>query len=525
MQHLFTKALTIDYPRFKVQGSNGYRILPPIVFEGSASYGPSVQQANDKHTECMQDATDATRIALEEGYRVFINGGAGFCNSIMHLQAAPSIGDFAINITNTTPHIAKAEGALPGIDQMLVARDQMFSLRKAVFGIAGVEYSNRGGSGTVDEFMDTILRMVYGEMSADKPLAFNSRHNFYHPVFDQLRLSEKYGYVPGGFVDRLIIGDKPRDLILATKDRLLSLTDEQFYQATHYRPHYRKKEMAIEFRGPYNQFRRNWRKGTMGAPVIALVTGRSVDENHDKRSARHRLTDEIDVAAIIKGIKAAAPNAVILFINEESRLAKRIHTEAQANDMASLGISAADHTGRMMYGTGTTKVAENSSLINSAVIDLADVIVPMDLSLRAQSIFWQSLVYAVIREPEFSFKEIMPLNKNGIYAHTEEMISSMIKCGVINPNVRNCYYDQVKDESALVENIATALIGKGKRFDVKEYPNPPPEKVAHVQLPPDDRVLELTPVVVRKVAELIQPPRDGNVHRHVRGVRGLVAAR
>ena len=524
MKHLFSKALTIDYPRFKVPGTNGYRILPPIVFEGSASYGPSVLQANSRHLECMQDATDATKVALAEGYRVFINGGAGFCDSIMHLQAAPSIGNFAINITNTTPHIAKAEGALSGIDQMLVASDHMFSLRKAVFGISGVEYSNRGGSGTVDEFMDTILRMVYGEMSLDKPLAFNNRHGFYNAMFDQLRLSEKYGYVPRGFVDRLIVGDNPRDLILATKDHLLSLNDREFYDATHYRPRYRKKDMAIEFQGPYTPFRRNWRNDTMGAPVIALVTGRSVDEHQDKRRVRHDLINKIDVAAIIRGIKASAPNAVILFINEESRLAKRIHTEAQANDMATLGISAADHTGRIMYGTGTTKVAENSSLINSTIIDLADVIVPMDLSLRAQSIFWQSLVYAVIREPEFKYKEIMPLNKNGIYGHTEEMISNMIKCGVIHPDVRKWYY-QVEDESALTENIASMLRCEGKRFDIQDYPPPPKEKVTHVELPPGERVLTLTPEVVRKTTWLIQPPRDGDVHRHVKGMRSLVFAR
>lgn len=519
MRHLLEKARKIDFPTFTVQGKQ--RVLPPILFQGSASYGPTVIETNKlhNHQECIDDARATTKAALEVGYRIFINGGAGFFFSIMHHQGEPSIGPGALNITNTTPHIAQFEGALPGIDLMLVAKKHLFSLRKALFGIAGVEVTNRGASGTVDEFVDTILRMAYGEMSPNKPLAFNNRHNFYDSIFAQLQQSADYGYLPADFLKRLIIGQNGPDLIMATKDRLMSLTDEEFHSATHYRPQYRQKELVIERSGgPYNKKRRAWVPGSFKAPVIALVTGRSVDEDPKKRNKRHALTEKIDVDAIIKGIKSVTPNAVILFIDEESHLAKRIHDTAKLYNLRTLGISSASHTRRAMFGMGTTKIAENSSLINSAIIDMADVIVPMDLSLRAQSVFWQSIVYVVTREPSFLGKEVIPFNKSGIYDHTEAMIDVMIAAGLITPGVRDIYYAGVKDEGSLVGAISQIYDCKGKRLGIEPYPPAPAFKLTHIAKPPDDRVIVLSPGTVVQVASLVQPPRDGKMGRHLKGI-------
>ena len=534
MRHLFEKSLRIDYPTFKAHHSNAWRVLPPIVFDGSASAGASVLKVNDKHTASMRDATDASTAAMKEGFRIAITGGAGFFQSIMHYQCAPTVNAYCLSITNTTPHIAKAEGVLPDVDQVTIAENHGFSLRKAFFGIGGAELNNRGGSGTVDEFMQTIECMVYGDMSRKKPVAFNNRDGFYDRIFDQLRLSEQYGYLPAGFVDRLIVGTKGRDLIAAIKHRLLSLSDEDYHKVTHYTPIYRGKNHGgvVTYEQDLRKVTSPWKKDGFGkAPVIALVTGRSVDDDSRKKSKRHQLTDDIDVKKIIGDIKRTAPNAVILFVNEASRLAMRIHREAREARLSTLGVSAVSHNQHLMMDTGATKQVDDSQLIDSFILEHADVIVPMDLSMRAQSLFWQALVYCVIREPVFAVKELILFGKNGIADYTMAMIQNMIKAGVISPDVlptkdsKGCFYYATTEEQ-LGDNINQILSLQGKRAEVTPYPPSPMHKIQHVKIPPPDRMTELTPDSIRRIALLIQPPTNGNtMAKKIRDMRDRFAVR
>jgi len=509
MKKLLEKFVRIDIPTF---GRSG-RILPPVAIYGSASYGPSVdaQSIVDKHKPSpniarREDAEAATRTAVNLGFRTFITGGAGFKYSMMHHQGFPAITDQTISIAISTPHIVNFEGVLPNTDCVAIVNQGGFPVRKYGFlSLTGADWNNAPGPGTLDELAQTLESMVYGEVSKHRPVGLNNKDGFYDPVLKQLHLQTEHGYIQPQVFERLIIQQSGVDCVYAIKDRLLDLTDERFARVTNNRIHFKGMETGgyVQFEGKFNASRGRWKKGGFGAPVIAMVTGRAVTDDAEKMAKRHALTDDIDVERILTQIKVVQPNAIIMFVNEASRLARRIHDEARKLNLDTIGVQATQQIGNAMFDTGKTRVVDNSHLIDHYILEHADVVMPMDLSMRSMSIFWQALVYANIRDPNFALREIVLFGKNDIHAHTMAMIQRMAKNGTINPRIFDDFY-YIGQESEIGDIVSSIFKCEGKRSQKEPFGDPPPEKIAHVAIPPKDTVIDFNPNTAASLHRLLR---------------------
>ncbi|TAH32699.1 MAG: hypothetical protein EYC62_08145 [Alphaproteobacteria bacterium] len=414
----------------------------------------------------------------------------------------------------TTPYIINFEGVYPGPEMVYVAEEGGFPIRKAGFSLALAHHCNRAGPGTLDELTQIIEAMVYGEMHPRTVLSLVNRHGFYNSTMRHLSESEALGYLPEGFCNRIIQGGNGENAAVAVHERLMRTPRKILRDMCRYYPDYVGASAGhIVHLENGNRENRSWvnnLKQSLETPTVALVTGRPIDKKDPaKRKRRHELIEKMNIRGLLEQLKANAPGVRVLYVNENTKLTRDIVYHCRALGIRTLGLQGEGNgnRARLIHDSGSTKMVANAHVLDHALLEMADIVVPLDHSMRALSVWWQAMVYANIKDPTFNKKEVWLYDPraSGVHRHTRKQSETMIRMGTMNQKTWDVVATLGTPEEAGAE-IARFCIGEGRRYNVAHFPPPPQEKIRHLAIPDASKIRTITPETLGELSRFLRRP-------------------